>query len=140
MSAHAEHVDMETNQPIAGPSSHTPGSESEASTMEAVYFQSRSAQVSGYKDVLITVSQDESYGKKLTIQSPNTGSFEDHGKMEDTLHGSRVMKGNETVNQSVSVSFDPSKLICSSCGNECPVIFKKPAVILLSDQNFDSQL
>jgi hypothetical protein len=60
--------------------------------------------------------------------------------MEDTLHGSRVMKGNETVNQSVSVSFDPSKLICFSCGNERPVILKKPAVILLSDQNFDSQL
>lgn len=34
------------------------------------------------------------------------------------------------------MSFDPSKLICFSCDNEHPVISKKPAVILFSDQNF----
>jgi hypothetical protein len=46
------------------------------------------------------------------------------------------MRGNETVNQSISSSFDPAKLICISCGNEHPVFAKKPVVILFSDQNF----
>jgi hypothetical protein len=49
VSARAEHVDMETDQPIAGLSSRSRGVESETSTMHAVYFQCRSARVSGYK-------------------------------------------------------------------------------------------
>jgi hypothetical protein len=46
------------------------------------------------------------------------------------------MRGNETVNQSISSSFDPAKLMCISCSNEHPVFDKKPVVIIFSDQNF----
>ncbi len=46
------------------------------------------------------------------------------------------MRGNETVNQSISSSFDPAKLMCISCSSEHPVFYKKPVVIILSDQNF----
>jgi hypothetical protein len=46
------------------------------------------------------------------------------------------MRGNETVNQSISSSFDPAKLMCVSCSNEHPIYDKKPVVIMFSDQNF----
>jgi hypothetical protein len=50
------------------------------------------------------------------------------------------MKGNTTVNESISASFDPGKLVCISCGNEHNVIGKNPIVILFSDQNFTATL
>jgi hypothetical protein len=50
------------------------------------------------------------------------------------------MKGNNTVNESISASFDPGILICISCGKDHNVIGKNPTVILFSDQNFTATL
>jgi hypothetical protein len=40
------------------------------------------------------------------------------------------------VNQSISCSFDPSNLVCVSCGNDHKIISSSPAVLVFSDQNF----
>jgi hypothetical protein len=50
------------------------------------------------------------------------------------------MKGNCTVNESISFSFDPSKLMCVSCSVEHEIIGKKPMVFLFTDQNFVSTM
>jgi hypothetical protein len=109
-------------------------------TMDSVYYQCRSARLATQKDTLISVSNDESYGKKAIVQSPSIGSLENSSNIETTFHGSRVMKGNTTVNESISASFDPGKLICISCGKDHNVIGKNPTVILFSDQNFTATL
>jgi hypothetical protein len=71
-------VDMETE---AGTSDST------MSEMDAVYFQCRAARTSSSKDLLISVTSDDTFGKKITVQSPPIGSFEDHGKIGETFHG-----------------------------------------------------
>jgi hypothetical protein len=107
-----------------------------SSEMDATYFQCRAARMSSHKDLLISVSQDESFGKTVTVQSASIGSFEDHGNLTNTFLGSRMMRGNETVNQLISASVDPAKLICISCETEHSIIGKDPLVVMFSDQNF----
>jgi hypothetical protein len=75
---------------------------------DAVYHQCRTARISCYKDTLVSVSQDETFGKTVSIQTPLVGSFGDHPNVGGTFHGSRVKKGNACVNQSLSASFDPA--------------------------------
>jgi hypothetical protein len=122
---------MDTDLPTPGTSGSTPSEHG----LDALYFQCRSARLSSFKDNLISVSHDESFGKKLVAQSPLFGSLEDHGNLDKTFHGSRTMRGNEIVNQSISSSFDPAKLMCVSCSNEHPIFDKTPVVIMFSDQN-----
>jgi lysophospholipase L1-like esterase len=110
------------------------------SVMDTVYYQCHSARIACQKDTLVSVSVDESFGKRMTIQSPSVGSFEDHVGIGNTFHGSRVMKGNCTVNESVSITFDPSKLLCVSCSIEHEIIGKRPSIFLFTDQNFVSTL
>ncbi len=52
---------------------------SSPSEMDASYIQCRASRLSGHKDLLISVSQDESFGKTVNVQSASIGSFEDHG-------------------------------------------------------------
>ncbi len=92
--------------------------------------------MSSHKDLLVSVLQDESFSKTVTVQSAPIGSFEDHSKIGSTFHGSRIMRGNATVNESLSASFDPAKLRCISCQNEHSIIHKSPSVLIFSDQNF----
>jgi hypothetical protein len=68
---------MDTDLPIPGTSGTIPSE----SGLDAVYFQCRSARISSFKYTLISVSRDESFGKKLSVQSPLFGSFEDHGNL-----------------------------------------------------------
>jgi hypothetical protein len=108
--------------------------------MDSVYYQCRSARTMCQKDTLVSVSVDESFGKRVIVQSPNIGSFEDHDNLENTFRGSRIMRGNDTVNESISASFDPAKLVCISCSTEHEIVGKKPSCYLFSDQNFVSSI
>jgi hypothetical protein len=127
------HASMDTEQ--AGPFQPVVNS-----VMNSVYYQCHSARTSCQKDTLVSVSVDDSFGKRMVVQSPGIGSLEDHDGISNTFHGSRVMKGNITVNESISFSFDPSKLMCVSCSVEHEIIGKKPVVFLFTDQNFVSTL
>jgi hypothetical protein len=126
-----QHVAMDTDPPReAVGRSVVP--EMASPELDAVYYQCRSGRTSMYKDTLVSVSQDESFGKKIIAPSTSIGSLEDHGSVTCTFQGSRVMRGNDTVNQSV----DPATMVCLSCKSEHPVISKKPSLVLMSDQNF----
>jgi hypothetical protein len=59
----------------------------------------------------------------------------------ETFHGARINKGVNTVNQGVSLSFDPTTLRCIACTKEHNIISaqQKPVVICFSDQNFVSK-
>ncbi len=112
------------------------GSVTADSVMDPMYYQCRSARLSCQKDTLISISIDDSFGKRVIVNSPNIGSLEDHGHLETTFHGSRVMRGNTTVNESLSSSFDPAKMVCISCENDHQILGNTPVMFLFSDQNF----
>jgi hypothetical protein len=56
--------DMDMDQSAPGPSGQSSDAIANGSPQDAVYFQCRSARMAGYKDILVSVSPDESYGKK----------------------------------------------------------------------------
>jgi hypothetical protein len=130
-----EHAAMDTEPPREAGTDSAPQVDS-VPELDAVYYQCRSARTSMYKYTLISVSQDETFGKKITAPSTVIGLLEDHGNIARTFHSSRLMKGNVTMNQSESCTFDPSTRICISCKSEHPAFSKKPSVVLMSDQNF----
>jgi hypothetical protein len=86
------------------------------------------------------VSVDGTFGSSVTSMSSPIGSLTDHEGLNKTFHGSRIRKGNETVNQSISLSFDPNNLTCVSCATEHPIGKTKPVTVFFSDQNFVSRL
>jgi hypothetical protein len=122
-------LDMETDIPTAGTSGTTSDSSDTLSSPDVLYFQCRAARTANHRDTLVSISQDESFGKKVTVQSPTIGTLEDHENLDVTFHGSRITKGNITINQSLSMSFDPSKLNCFSCGTEHAVSRKNPLLL-----------
>jgi hypothetical protein len=103
---------------------------------DAMYHQCRASRISVHRDNLVSISPDSTFGKRIVSQSIPVGSFEDHSGIEKTFHGSRILKGNATVNQSLSSSFDPSNLICVSCQNEHEIVGVKPISVCFTDQNF----
>jgi hypothetical protein len=108
--------------------------------LDAMYYQCKSARLESRTDVFVSVSQDNSFGKVVSVQSPQIGSFEDHCNIKDKFHGSRVMRGNAVVNESISCSFDPANLVCISSSNEHGVVGKDPVIVMFSDENFVSKL
>jgi hypothetical protein len=118
----------------------TERSEQVPPNMDAVYYQCNAIRNSCRKETLTSVSSDTSYGKTVTIQSPSIGSFSDHEGITRTFHGSRIMKGNVSVNESISCSFDPATLTCLSCSTEHSIVSKDPILVLFSDQNFPPTL
>jgi hypothetical protein len=103
---------------------------------DPLYHQCRTARRTSYTDKLVSVSGDGTFGSFVSSQSPPIGNLTDHPGFCDTFHGSRIRSGTEIVNQSVSMSFDPSKLLCVTCKTEHPILGKKPTTVFFSDQNF----
>jgi hypothetical protein len=110
--------------------------EQQFSTLDPVYYQCRAARTSAHRDTLVSINMDGTFGKRVISQAASFGTFEDHPGIQNTFHGTRILKGNTTVNQSISMSFDPAKLVCISCEKEHNIVTRKPLVVLFSDQNF----
>jgi hypothetical protein len=108
----------------------------QSSTLDPVYYQCRAARTSSHRDTLVSLNIDGTSGKRVISQAASFGTFEDHPGIQDTFHGTRILKGNTTVNQSISMYFDPSKMVCISCEKEHNIVTRKPLVVLFSDQNF----
>jgi hypothetical protein len=83
---------MDTDPPAVAACPQT-GHIADNPAQDAVFYQCRSARTSLYKGVLVIVSQNDSFGKKATVQSPIIGSLEDHDKLSNTFHGSWLMRG-----------------------------------------------
>jgi hypothetical protein len=107
---------------------------------DALHLQCRASRLNSFRETLVSISTDNTFGKKIISNAPVFGTLDDHGGLEHTFHGARIMKGPQTVNQSVSASFEPSCLICITCKKEHKVIDNKPVTICFSDQNFVSTL
>jgi hypothetical protein len=75
-----------------------------ASKLDAVYYQCRATRINGFKDTLVSISTDSTFGKKIISQSPSVGTLEDHDGIEKTFHGTRVLKGNTLISQTISSS------------------------------------
>ncbi len=79
-------------------------------------------------------------GNTETVEPYTLGSLNREGDnlVHGTFCGARVKRGMDTVNQSVTMTLDPSTLTCLSCEREHPLLQDngKPLVIMLRDQNF----
>jgi hypothetical protein len=104
--------------------------------LNATYYQCRASRLNSFRDTLISISADDTFGKKVVSVSPTFGSLEDHDGIKKTFAGSRILKNNVTVNQSCSMSFDPCNFVCVSCDKEHKIIDDSPTVFCFSDQNF----
>jgi hypothetical protein len=119
-------VEMET-EPPGHPSSNAQQASNVNNVIhDPMYYQCRASRNSSHRDNLVSISPDSTFGKKIASQSNPVGSFEDHSDLGKTFHGSRILKGHATVNQSLSSSFDPSNLICVSCNHEHEIVGVKP--------------
>jgi hypothetical protein len=100
---------------------------------DPLYLQCKTARRMSHVDRLISVTND---GTTVTSASHQVGHLTDHANLHCTFHGSRIKKGSETVNQSISISFDPNTLVCISCTTEHKIMGSTPVTIAFSDQNF----
>ncbi len=103
---------------------------------DPLYHQCKTSRRTSFVEKLVSVSSDGTFGSCVSSQSAPVGNLTDAVGLQQTFHGSRIREGNVVVNQSISVSFDPSKLVCVTCNAERPIIGKKPVTLFFSDQNF----
>jgi hypothetical protein len=107
---------------------------------DPLYHQCKKARRSAFTDRLVSVSSDGTFGSSFMTISPSVGNMTDHDGLTTTFHGSRIREGQVTVNQSVSMTFDPNKMTCVICTNEHAIVGKKPVTVFFSDQNFCATL
>jgi hypothetical protein len=113
------------------------------SNMGTVFYQCRAARVASFASNSINIVLGTDLGTKTEKAFIPIGSMDRRGdkKVGETFHGARINKGASTVNQGISLSFDPTTLKCIACTKEHNVISaqQRPMVICLSDQNFVSK-
>jgi hypothetical protein len=114
--------------------------DSHTSTIDPLYHQCKIARRMSFIDRLVSVTNDGTFGSIVTSPAPQIGHLTDHVGLANTFCGSRIQKGNVTVNQSVSLSFDPSNMSCISCTAEHKIIGNLPTTVIFSDQNFVSNV
>ncbi len=107
---------------------------------DPLYHRCKKARRSAFTDRLVSVSGDGTFGSSVTTTSIPIGHLTDHGGLSKTFHGSRIREGNATVNQTISLSFDPNKMTCVSCETEHAIISNKPVTLFFTDQNFIAKL
>jgi len=108
--------------------------------MGVTHFQCMAARAAKCQIEATSIAADATFGKTIKLEAEQIGALNPPGEKEvdRTFRGARVKRGGDTVNQSVTMSIDPSNMQCISCAIEHPVIQNqnKPVVIVLSDQNF----
>jgi hypothetical protein len=105
------------------------------STADPLYHQCKTARRMAYVERLVSVTNDGTFGTVVTSPSPQIGHLTDHDNLINTFHGSRIQKGNVTINQSVSISFDPANMACITCKTEHNIMNGNPITVIFSDQN-----
>jgi hypothetical protein len=109
---------------------------SDNNIFDPLYLQCKTARRMSHVDRLISVTNGGTFGTTVTSASHQIGHLTDHANLHCTFHGSRIKKGTETVNQSISISFDPNNLVCISCTTEHKIMGNAPVTVAFSDQNF----
>jgi hypothetical protein len=116
--------------------------ESEKPAMPSTYYQCKSARHASRNYPTVDVSIGPSAGVCENEKHSSVGSLDCLGDTEilKTFRGSRITANGNTVNQSISASFDPSNLKCVICSSPHYVLAKgpedSPPTIVFADQNF----
>lgn len=105
----------------------TRGRKPEKNDMDAKYVQCRAARIAGFKDSLVSISPDDSFGKCVVTTSSKLVRWKTTMVLKKHFW-LKSYKRNVIVNQSLSASSDLGKLACISCGIKHDVISKDPAV------------
>jgi hypothetical protein len=74
------------------------------SNVDPLYHQCKTARRMAYVERLVSVTNNGTFGTIIISPSSQIGHLTDHDNLENMFHGSRIQKGNVTVNQSVSMS------------------------------------
>jgi len=108
--------------------------------MGVTHFQCVAARAASCQIEATSIAPDATFGKTLKLDAEQIGVLDQEGAkgLEKTFRGARVKRGGETVNQSVTMTVDPTNLNCIVCTTEHSVVqsHHKPVVVVLSDQNF----
>ena len=102
---------------------------------DRTYLQCRTARRAGVTSSCTTANITTSKAVISATSQPILGNFgEEDGY---SFRGSRISHGGVVVNQSISLSFDPSNMHCLTCHKEHVIVgFGKPTVVCITDQNF----
>jgi len=116
------------------------GGDGEQTDMGVTHFQCVAARAACRQIEATSIAPDATFGKTLKLDPDQIGDLNVVGDkgMSKTFRGARVKRGGETVNQSVTMTIDPTNLNCIVCEVEHLVVQSqtKPVVVVLSDQNF----
>jgi len=109
-----------------------------------LYHQGRTARNLQHQVKRTKIIQNESGFNHITentVLNFGFGFEADDESILKTFHGTRITKGQQHVNESISLSFDPNSRTCLMCPTEHAVIRQdQPLVMVLSDQNFPTNL
>ncbi len=127
-------VNMESETPMD--TSHLSRKEDcVAAQVDLLYRQCTTAREAASNVAHIEVSDGPEFGLVKNSKLPKIGSLASDSA--GTFHGSRITHMGNTVNQSISVSFDPSNMHCLSCVTEHKIVStSKPLIVCFADQNF----
>ena len=102
--------------------------------VDTLYKQCASARAAAATRCVMHVS-GSSFGSVETADPVKLGSLAND--CAGTFHGSRLSHMGNPVNQSISVSFDPSNLCCIMCNKEHKIVVSgQPLIVCIADQNF----
>jgi len=108
--------------------------------MGVAHFQCMAARAASCKIEATSIAADLTFGTTVKLDAEQIGQLNPPGELivDKTYRGARAKRGGDTVNQSVTMTIDPSNLTCITCDVEHPVIQgqTKPVVVVLADQNF----
>jgi hypothetical protein len=112
----------------------------EQTDMGVTHFQCMAARAAKCQIEATSIAADATFGKTIKLDAEQIGSLNPKGEKEvdKTFRGARVKRGGDTVNQSATMTIDPSNMYCIGCDIEHPVVQNqgKPVVMVLCDQNF----
>ena len=110
----------------------------------ACYSQCSSAREASIKTVSTDIDSEGQFIGTGPSNYSSIGSLDRKGDeyVTKTFHGARFTKGQQTVNECISLTFDPATLVCVTCKTEHNIIPTdgRPLAIVVSDQNFVTKI
>jgi len=116
-------------------------SASERVDLGIVHRQCNNARAVEARVQLTSLSNNATIGTSVMAEPVQIGTLNAPGDsmVGKTFYGGRVKKGNDMVNQALTMTFDPNNLNCICCASEHSMMQgDKPVVLMVSDQNFVS--
>jgi len=110
--------------------------------MKSAYYQCKMARAASLGNDSTSVDFDTNGGKAKPVQFNSISSLDCIGDTEvlRTFCGTRMSSNNITVNQNISLSYDPATMKCIVCESGHNILNKgqgdSPPILVFCDQNF----